>query len=59
MKKKLKSKGFAAGVEREEVQAGVDLLQVDLGTHIQFVIDAMIEISAPLGFENNASESSD
>lgn len=39
--KKLKDKGFAAKVERSEIQAGVDLLGVDLATHVQFVIDAL------------------
>ena len=39
--KKLKDKGFAAKVERSEIQAGVELLGVDLATHVQFVIDAL------------------
>ncbi len=41
VKKKLKSKGFAAGVERDEVHAGVEMLGVELGEHIQFIIDAL------------------
>ena len=41
VKKKLKDKSFAAKVERTEVTAGVELLGVDLGEHIQFVIDAL------------------
>lgn len=41
VKKKLKDKSFAAKVERPEVTAGVELLGVDLGEHIQFVIDAL------------------
>ncbi len=41
VKKKLKDKRFAAKVERAEVAAGAELLGVDLGEHIQFVIDAL------------------
>jgi len=41
VKKKLKDKAFAAKVERAEVAAGVEMLGVDLGEHIQFVIDAL------------------
>jgi len=41
VKKKLKDKSFAAKVERTEVTAGVELLSVDLGEHITFIIDAL------------------
>lgn len=41
VKKKLKSKGFAAKVERDEIAAGVEKLQVDLTEHIQFIIDVL------------------
>ena len=51
VKKKLKDKSFAAKVERDEVRAGVELLGVDLGEHIQFVIDALREHGAELGLE--------
>lgn len=43
VKKKLKSKGFAAKVERDEIQAGVDLLGVDMTEHIQFIINVLFE----------------
>ena len=46
VKKKLKSKAFAAGVDRAEVAAGVELLGVELGEHIQFVIDALKPFAA-------------
>ncbi len=49
VKKKLKQKSFAAGVERGEVQAGVELLGVDLGEHVQFIIDALKPHAAELG----------
>lgn len=41
VKKKLKDKSFAAGVERDEVHAGVELLGVDLTEHIEFIIAAL------------------
>lgn len=49
VKKKLKDKRFAAGVERDEVNAGAEALGVDLGDHIQFVIDALIPHAQELG----------
>jgi predicted hydrolase (HD superfamily) len=39
--KKLKDKGFAAKVEREEVYKGVEALGIDLTTHIAFIIGAL------------------
>ncbi len=41
VKKKLKSKAFAAKVDRDVIKSGVELLDVDLTEHIQFVIDAL------------------
>ena len=49
VKKKLKSKGFAAGVERFEVQKGLELLNVDNTSHIQFIIDALKPHADELG----------
>ena len=49
VKKKLKDKAFAAKVEREEVHAGAELLAVDLGEHIQFIIDALKPHAEELG----------
>jgi len=49
VKKKLKDKRFAAKVDREEVRAGAELLGVDLGEHIQFVIDALKPHAEELG----------
>jgi predicted hydrolase (HD superfamily) len=49
--KKLKDRGFAAKVERTEVQRGVELLGVDLSEHVAFVIAALrphaLEIGLP------------
>lgn len=39
--KKLKDKGFAAKVERDEVYKGVELLGVDLTEHIAFIIEVL------------------
>src|SRR5438093_7656518 len=48
VKKKMKSKGFARGVKREDVERGAADFGVDLTEHIQFVIDAMKPIAAEL-----------
>ncbi|NJN41663.1 MAG: HD domain-containing protein [Flammeovirgaceae bacterium] len=39
--KKLKDKGFAAKVERDEIQKGVELFGVNLNDHISFIIDVL------------------
>ena len=49
VKKKLKDKAFAAKVERAEVHAGAEQLGVELGDHIQFIIDALKPAAAELG----------
>ena len=41
VKKKLKQKSFAAKVERDEIHKGVELLEVDLSTHIEFIIGVL------------------
>jgi predicted hydrolase (HD superfamily) len=53
VKKKLKDRSFAAKVERREVTAGADLLGVDLGEHIQLVIDALAPHAQELGLEGS------
>lgn len=55
VKKKLKDKGFAAKVERDEVTAGADLLGVDLAEHITFVIEALRPHAKELGLEGSAA----
>jgi len=47
--KKLKDKGFAAKVERHEVHAGAQLLGVQLGEQVTFVIEALKPHAAELG----------
>jgi putative nucleotidyltransferase with HDIG domain len=49
VKKKMKSKGFARPVRREDITRGAADFGVDLTEHIQFMIDAMKPIAAELG----------
>jgi predicted hydrolase (HD superfamily) len=55
VKKKLKDKAFAAKVDRQVIQQGVELLGVDLGEHIQFVIDALKPHADELGIVGTGS----
>ncbi|HSQ54219.1 MAG TPA: hypothetical protein VLM40_00625, partial [Gemmata sp.] len=55
VKKKMKSKGFARGVNRDDVVRGAAEFGVDLEEHIQFVIDAMKTIAAELGLDRVSS----
>jgi putative nucleotidyltransferase with HDIG domain len=48
VKKKLKDKAFARGVNRDDVRNGAEELGVDLGEHIEFVRDAMATIADTL-----------
>ena len=47
--KKLKDKAFAAGVDREQVARGVELIGLERGEHIQNVIEGMREVGEVLG----------
>lgn len=49
VRKKMKQKSFAAAVNRDDIVRGAEDLGVDLGEHIQFVIDAMATIAPDLG----------
>ena len=49
VKKKLKDKHFAAKVERDEVRAGAEQLEVELGAHITFIIEALKPHAEELG----------
>ena len=49
VKKKLKDKGFARGVNRDEVMQGAEELGVELDEHIQFLIEALRPEEASLG----------
>ncbi len=49
VQKKWKIKGFAPGVNREDIETGAAALKVDLGEHIGLVLTAMQEAAAELG----------
>lgn len=49
VRKKMKTKGFAAGVNREDVVKGAAELGIDLDEHIANVIEAMSSIAGTLG----------
>lgn len=49
VRKKMKTKGFAAGVNRDDLVNGAAELEVDLDEHIAFVIEAMSSIAETLG----------
>ncbi|HJZ58411.1 MAG TPA: HDIG domain-containing protein [Gemmataceae bacterium] len=55
VRKKMKSKGFARGVNRDDVVRGAADFGVDLDAHIQFVIDAMKGIAAELGLDRGSA----
>ncbi len=48
VKKKMKSKGFARNVSREDIERGAADFGVDLTEHVQFEIDAMKTIAVEL-----------
>lgn len=47
--KKLKDKGFAAKVDREEVYKGAELFGIDLNEHIAFIIEVLKKNRLELG----------
>ena len=49
VKKKLKQPSFAAGVHRDDVYEGAELLELDLDEHIANVVAALQPIAAELG----------
>ena len=54
VKKKLKQPSFAAGVHRDEVYAGAELLGLELDEHIRNVIAALQPIAPELGLRTAA-----
>jgi putative nucleotidyltransferase with HDIG domain len=47
--KKLKDKAFAAGVDREQVARGIELIGLERSEHIQNVIEGMRDVAEVLG----------
>jgi putative nucleotidyltransferase with HDIG domain len=55
VRKKLKQPSFAAGVSRDDVYEGADLLELDLDEHIANVIAALQPIAGELGLRSEAA----
>ena len=55
VRKKMKDKAFARGVNRDDVLQGAEELGVELDAHIQFVIDAMRARATDLGLDGQAA----
>jgi putative nucleotidyltransferase with HDIG domain len=56
VKKKMKSKGFARNVRREDIERGAADFGVELTEHIQFVINAMKPSAEELGLTHGTGE---
>jgi putative nucleotidyltransferase with HDIG domain len=54
VRKKLKQPSFAAGVHRDEVYAGAELLGLELDEHIRNVVEALRPIAPQLGLRTAA-----
>jgi len=54
VRKKMKDKGFARNVNREDITKGAEQLGVDLDEHIAFVIDSLKPIASRLGIAGTA-----
>ena len=55
VKKKLKQPSFAAGVSRDDVYEGAELLELDLDDHIANVVAALQPIAGELGLRSEAA----
>ena len=55
VRKKLKDKGFARSVNRDDVYRGTEELGVDLDEHIAFVIKALEEVAPQIGLAGPSS----
>ena len=54
VRKKLRTPSFAAGVHRDEVYAGAELLGLELDEHIANVVEALQPIAGELGLRTEA-----
>jgi len=55
VRKKWKTKAFAPGVNREEIEAGAADLDIELSEHIRIVLEAMQAAAADLGLDGQAA----
>jgi putative nucleotidyltransferase with HDIG domain len=55
IKKKWKDRAFAAGVHREEIEAGAEALGVELWEHVEAVLQAMQDIAGELGLDGGGA----
>jgi predicted hydrolase (HD superfamily) len=55
VQKKWKTKAFAPGVNREDIEAGAAALNIDLADHIRIVLTAMQEAASELGLDGAAA----
>ena len=55
VKKKMKDKGFARTVNREDITGGAEVLGVDLDEHIAFCIEALKPVAAELGIAGTSA----
>jgi putative nucleotidyltransferase with HDIG domain len=58
VRKKMKAKGFAAGVNRDDLVKGAAGLGIDLDEHIAFVIQAMSDVADTLGLADTETVTS-
>jgi putative nucleotidyltransferase with HDIG domain len=56
VRKKMKSKAFAASVNREDIISGAEALGVDLNEHIEFVLEALRGIADDLGLAGKPAD---
>lgn len=55
VRKKMKDKGFARAVNREDITKGADQLGLDLDEHIAFVIESLKPVAPQLGIAGTAN----
>jgi putative nucleotidyltransferase with HDIG domain len=55
VRKKMKDKGFARAINREDITKGADQLGVELDEHIAFVIESLKPVAPQLGIAGAAS----
>ena len=57
VKRKMKDKGFAQNVNRDDLIRGAEELEVDLDEHISFVVESMKPVSEQIGLNPSTSVS--